>query len=115
MKEREGQREKMKSKQDKEVESMNDMQGKVKGYERIMKEMRKQIAGQKDEIQNIKKMEQYLSMENYQKLINEFNQLYEHSKGMKQINKKIKNELTQSHQRERTFLKLLKKTKEYGD
>jgi len=34
---------------------------------------------------------------------------------MKQINKKMKLELSQSNKRERTFLKLLKKTKEYGE
>ena len=80
-----------------------------------MKEMKKQIAGQKQEIAQIKQMEQFLSLDNYQKLINEFNTLYEHYKGLKQINKKMKVELKQSNQRERTFLKLLKRTQEYGD
>ena len=60
-------------------------------------------------------MESYLTLENYQKLINEFNSLYDHYKGLKTVNKKIKVELKQSNQRERTFLKLLKKTKEFGD
>ncbi len=60
-------------------------------------------------------MEQFLSLDNYQKLINEFNTLYEHYKGLKQINKKMKFELKQSQQRERTFLKLLKRTAEYGE
>lgn len=60
-------------------------------------------------------MESYLTLENYQKLINEFNQLYDHYKGLKSVNKKLKVELKQSNQRERTFLKLLKKTKEFGD
>jgi len=60
-------------------------------------------------------MEQFLSLDNYQKLINEFNRLYEHYKGLKQINKKMKLELKQSGQRERTFLKLLKRTSEYGE
>jgi hypothetical protein len=41
----------------------------------------------------MKQMEQYLSLDNYQKLINEFNTLYEHYKGLKQINKKMKQEL----------------------
>jgi hypothetical protein len=80
-----------------------------------MKEMKKQIACYKTEIQGIKKMETYLTLENYQKLINEFNSLYDHYKGLKTVNKKIKSELKQSNERERTFLKLLKKTKEYGD
>ena len=80
-----------------------------------MKEMKKQMACYKSEIASIKKMESYLTLDNYQKLINEFNSLYEHYKGLKQINKKIKVELQQSNQRERTFLKLLKKTKEFGD
>ena len=54
-------------------------------------------------------------MENYQKLVNDFNSLYDHFKAAKQLNKKLKSELQQSNQRERTFLKLLKKTNEYGD
>ena len=55
--------------------------------------MKKQIAIYKDEVENIKKMESYLTLENYQKLINEFNSLYDHYKGLKQINQKIKAEL----------------------
>jgi thiamine kinase-like enzyme len=88
---------------------------KLEGQERVMREMKKQIASYKSELQGIKKMEAYLNLENYQKLINEFNTLYDHYKGLKQINKKLKLELKQSNQRERTFLKLLKKTKEYGE
>lgn len=55
--------------------------------------MKKQIASYKSEIQGIKKMESYLNLENYQKLINEFNTLYDHYKGLKNINKKLKMEL----------------------
>lgn len=77
--------------------------------------MKKQLTCYKNEISGIKKMESYLTLENYQKLINEFNQLYDHYKGLKSVNKKLKMELKQSNQRERTFLKLLKKTKEFGD
>ena len=91
------------------------MKQKNDGYEKVMKEMKKQMIAYKSEIQGIKKMEQYLTLENYQKLINEFNTLYDHYKGLKQVNKKLKIELKQSNQRERTFLKLLKKTKEYGE
>lgn len=42
-------------------------------------------------------MESYLTLENYQKLINEFNTLYDHYKGLKSINKKLKVELKQSN------------------
>lgn len=63
----------------------------------------------------MKKMESYITMDNYQKLVNDFNSLYDHYKANKGLNKKLKSELQQSNQRERTFLKLLKKTKEYGD
>ena len=101
--------------QPKPQDTQGDAQSKLAGYERIMKEMKKQIAAQKTEIAQIKQMEQFLSLDNYQKLINEFNTLYEHYKGLKQINKKMKVELKQSNQRERTFLKLLKRTHEYGE
>jgi hypothetical protein len=47
-------------------------------------------------------------------LVTEYNQLYDHYKGVKSINKKLRAELKQSNERERTFLKLLKKTNEYG-
>lgn len=63
----------------------------------------------------LKKSEAYLTMENYQKLVTDFNSLYDHFKAAKHLNKKLKSELQQSNQRERTFLKLLKKTKEYGE
>ena len=66
-------------------------------------------------MENIKKTESYITMENYQKLVNDFNSLYDHFKAAKQLNKKLKSELQQSNQRERTFLKLLKKTSEYGE
>jgi hypothetical protein len=62
-----------------------------------MKEMKKQLVCYQQEIQSIKKMEQYLTYDNYQKLTNEFNQLYTHYKGLKQINKKVKDELKQSN------------------
>ena len=61
--------------------------------ERVLKEMKKQLTCYKNEIQGIKKMESYLTLENYQKLINEFNSLYDHYKELKQVNKKIKLEL----------------------
>lgn len=54
-------------------------------------------------------------MENYQKIVTDFNNLFDHYKATKATNKKLKGELQQSNQRERTFLKLLKKTDEYGD
>lgn len=55
--------------------------------------MKKQLNCYKTEIENMKKMESFLNMENYQKLINEFNLLYDHYKGLKQVNKKVKIEL----------------------
>ena len=88
---------------------------KIKNYERVIKETKKQLTCYKTEIDNIKKTESYIALENYQKLVNDFNSLYDNFKAQKQLNKKLKSELQQSNQRERTFLKLLKKTKEYGD
>ena len=82
--------------------------------DKVMKELRKQVACYKTEIAQMQKMEEYLNADSYQKLVTEYNQLYDHYKGVKSINKKIKTELKQSNERERTFLKLLKKTSEYG-
>ena len=62
-----------------------------------MKEMKKQMTCYKNEIEDFKKMESFLTLENYQKLINEFNSLYDHYKGLKSVNKKIKSELDQSN------------------
>lgn len=76
--------------------------------------MKKQLGCYKEEIENMQKMEAHLTVENYQKLVNDFNQLYDHYKMHKMTSKKLKVELCQSNHRERTFLKLLKKTKEYG-
>ena len=63
----------------------------------------------------MKKMEAQLTVESYQKLVNDFNQLYDHYKLHKTQAKKLKAELQQSNHRERTFLKLLKKTNEFGE
>ena len=82
--------------------------------DKVMKELRKQVACYKTEIAQMQKMEEYLNADNYQKLVTEYNQLYDHYKGVKSINKKLRAELKQSNERERTFLKLLKKTNEYG-
>ena len=83
--------------------------------DKVMQEMKKQLACYKDEIESMKKMEEHLTVENYQKLVNDFNQLYDHYKMHKQMSKKLKGELAQSNHRERTFLKLLKKTSEFGE
>jgi|AACY02.7.fsa_nt_gi hypothetical protein len=76
--------------------------------------MKKQMGCYKEEIENMQKMEAHLTVENYQKLVNDFNQLYDHYKMHKYMSKKLKIELSQSNHRERTFLKLLKKTEEFG-
>ena len=83
--------------------------------DKVLSEMKKQLTCYKEEIENMKKMEAHLTVENYQKLVNDFNQLYDHYKMHKQMSKKLKVELSQSNHRERTFLKLLKKTAEFGD
>lgn len=77
--------------------------------------MKKQLSCYKEEIENMQKMEAHMTAENYQKLVNDFNQLYDHYKLHKVTSKKLKAELYQSNQRERTFLNLLKNTSEYGE
>ena len=59
----------------------------------MIKEIKKQLTCYKQEITNIKKTESYITMENYQKLVNDFNSLYDHFKAAKQLNKKLKSEL----------------------
>lgn len=58
-----------------------------------MGELRKQISCYKSELASIKKMEEYLSMENYQKVVTDYNQLLEQYKGVKTLNKRAKLEL----------------------
>ena len=52
--------------------------------DKVMQEMKKQLVCYKEEIENMKKMEAHLTVENYQKLVNDFNQLYDHYKMHKQ-------------------------------
>ncbi len=40
--------------------------------------------------------------------------MFDHYQGVKKINSKLKNEVKQGNERERTFLKLLKKTSEFS-
>lgn len=76
--------------------------------------MKKQLACYKEEIEQFKKTDEtYAELENYQKLITDFNSLYDHYQVSKINNKKLQADLQQSNQRERTFLKLLKKTDQY--
>lgn len=87
----------------------------IKTLERVNKEIKKQLACYKEEVEQFKKTDEtYAELENYQKLITDFNSLYDHYQVSKINNKKLKSELQQSNQRERTFLKLLKKTEQYG-
>ena len=83
--------------------------------DKVLSELKKQLQCYKEEIANMQKMESHLTAENYQKLVTDFNQLYDHYQMHKYMSKKLKVELSQSNQRERTFLKLLKKTQEFGE
>lgn len=83
--------------------------------DKVLGEMKKQLSCYKEEIENMQKMEAHMTTENYQKLVNDFNQLYDHYKLHKVTSKKLKAELYQSNHRERTFLNLLKNTQEYGE
>lgn len=86
------------------------------GQERVIREMKKQLVCYKEELESVKKIdESYQQFESYQKLITDFNSLYDHYKVSKLANERLRTELQQSNQRERTFLKLLKKTEQYGD
>ena len=49
------------------------MTGKLDTQEKVMKELRKQIAVYKNEVQAFQKMDEYINAENYQKLVMEYN------------------------------------------
>ena len=78
-------------------EEIPKLKTKLKNQDRIMKEIKKQLGCYKQEITQIKKSESYMKMESYQKLVNDFNSLYDHFKASKQLNKKLKSELQQSN------------------
>jgi uncharacterized membrane-anchored protein YhcB (DUF1043 family) len=61
--------------------------------EKVMQEMKKQLSCYKEEIENMKKMEEQLTVESYQKLVNDFNQLYDHYRMHKVMSKRLKVEL----------------------
>ena len=51
----------------------------VKNLERVNKEIKKQLVCYKEEIEQFKKTDEtYAELENYQKLITDFNSLYDH-------------------------------------
>ena len=58
--------------------------------DKVISEMKKQLISYKEEIDNMKKMENHLTVENYQKLVNDFNQLYDHYKLHKTTSKRLK-------------------------
>ena len=56
--------------------------------------MKKQLQCYKEEIENFKDSDDtYVLVENYQKLITDFNSLYDHYKAQKLVNKKMRVEL----------------------
>jgi hypothetical protein len=56
--------------------------------------MKKQLQCYKDELETVKKIdESYVQFENYNKLITDFNSLYDHYKSQKATNKKLRSEL----------------------
>jgi hypothetical protein len=60
--------------------------------------MKKQLQCYKDELETVKKIdESYVQFENYNKLINDFNSLYDHYKSQKATNKKLRTELQNSN------------------
>jgi len=59
-------------------------------------------------------MQEHLKADNYNKLVQEYNTVYDHYQGLKKVNSKLRNEIKQGNERERTFLKLLKKTSEFS-
>jgi hypothetical protein len=62
-----------------------------------LKEVSKQLKCHREELDAIKKMEQYVTLENYQKLVNEYNKLYDQYRTIKKANKRVKIELHQSN------------------
>ena len=58
----------------------NNVKQRNESSDKVIQEMKKQLQCYKEEIENMKKMEAHLTVENYQKLVNDFNQLYDHYK-----------------------------------
>ena len=61
--------------------------------DKILKEVSKQLKCHREELDAIKKMELYVTLENYQKLVNEYNKLYDQYRTIKKANKRVKVEL----------------------
>mmetsp|Transcript_15227 Transcript_15227/g.25770 ORF Transcript_15227/g.25770 Transcript_15227/m.25770 type:complete len:118 (+) Transcript_15227:111-464(+) len=51
----------------------NNVKQRNESSDKVMQEMKKQLTCYKEEIENMKKMEAHLTVENYQKLVNDFN------------------------------------------
>ena len=73
-------------------------QSRTQMLERVNKELKKQLQCYKEEIDQFKKEDDaYLLVENYQKLVGDFNSLYDHYRAQKATNKKLRVELQQSN------------------
>lgn len=65
----------------KQTIATEEVDERVKTLERVNKEMKKQLTCYKDELETIKKCDEvYLQIESYQKLVTDFNSLYDHYK-----------------------------------
>lgn len=66
----------------------------IRQLERVNQEMKKSIKCYKEELESIKKVdEQYKQFESYQKLVTDYNNLYDHYKVKKLANLRLKDEL----------------------
>lgn len=91
--------------------STDQLRQRVKQLEKVNKELKKTCTAYKEEITQFKESDEaYQELENYQKLITDFNNLYDHYQVSKQMNKRLRYELQQGNARERCFIKLLKQT-----
>jgi ElaB/YqjD/DUF883 family membrane-anchored ribosome-binding protein len=55
------------------ADQVKDLTAKLDTQDKVMKELRKQIAVYKNEVQAFQKMDEYVNAENYQKLVMEYN------------------------------------------
>ena len=80
----------------------------LENSDKVLSEIQKQVAKYKEEMDQMKNLEEQVTVENYQKLVEDFNHVYDHYKMHKHISKKLKIELSNSNDRERAFIHLLK-------
>ena len=89
--------------EDSELDTASEPE-KVKVLTKVNKEMRRQLELYREEVDQLQALDAYQISESYQKLVQDFNSLYDHYRNQKEINRRLSKELEQAYADQKKLL-----------